>query len=343
MLETMIKHLLIGLAMVFGVLTVTGRGQTPSLERFTFTEPHMGTLFRIVLYAADEAKAKTAAQAAFARIAELDGIMSDYKPASELMKLCKKAGGDPVQVSADLFAVLEKAQEIAGKTDGAFDVTVGPIVRLWRKARRTRKLPDAEELKRALALVGYEKMKLDPAKRTVQLLVMGMLLDLGGIAKGYAADAALEVLRSHGIGQALVAAGGDIRVGEAPPGKRGWKIGIAPLKKPADPPDQFVLLVNAGVSTAGDAHQFVEIDGKRYSHIVDPRGGRALEGRRSVTVIAANDTTADVLDTALCVMGAERGLKLIEGMNDVAALYVFEDDGKVITRRSKGFAKFEVK
>jgi thiamine biosynthesis lipoprotein len=336
----MYKHLLISLAIVFGLLTARGE-RAPSLERFRFTEPHMGTLFEIVLYAADEGKAKTAAKAAFARIAELDGIMSDYKPASELMRLCKKAGGNPVRVSADLFAVLEKAQEIARKTDGAFDVTVGPIVRLWRKARRTRTLPSAEELKRALALVGYEKMKLDPIKRTVQLLVMGMLLDLGGIAKGYATDAALEVLGKHGISRALVRAGGDIRVGDAPPGKRGWKIGIAPLKKPTDPPEQFILLKNAGVSTAGDAYQFVEIAGKRYSHIVDPRTGLAQQGRRSVTVIAPSDTTADGLDTALCVLGPGRGLELIEGMKGVAALYVFEQDKEVVVRRSRRFAAYE--
>jgi len=336
------RNLEIGLTMVLGILAAS-QAQPPAATRFEFTEPHMGTLFRIVLYAADESKANTAAKAAFARIAELDGIMSDYKPASELMRLCKKAGGDPVRVSADLFSVLEKAQEIAGKTDGAFDVTVGPIVRLWRKARRTRILPSAEELKRALALVGYEKMKLDRAKRTVQLLVMGMLLDLGGIAKGYATDAALEVLRTHGIRRALVAAGGDIRVGEAPLGKSGWKIGIAPLKNPKDTPDRFVLLVNAGVSTAGDAHQFVEIDGKRWSHIVNPRTGQALEGRRSVTVIASDDTTADVLDTSMCVLGPERALKLIEGMKGVAALYVFEENGKVIARQSKRFAQYETK
>jgi thiamine biosynthesis lipoprotein len=329
--------------MAFGILAASGQPPSPSPERLAFTERHMGTLFEIILYAADESKAKTAAKAGFARIAELDGIMSDYNPDSELMKLCKKAGGDPQRVSADLFAVLEKAQEIARKSEGAFDVTVGPIVRLWRKARRTRKLPSAEDLKRALALVGYEKMKLDAAKRTVQLLVMGMLLDLGGIAKGYAADAALEVLRGHGIRQALVRAGGDIRVGDPPPGKRGWKIGIAPLKKPSDPPEHLVLLVNAGVSTAGDAYQFVEIDGKRYSHIVDPRTGRALEGRRSVTVIAPNDTTADVLDTAVCVMGPQRGLKLIEGMKGVAALFVYEENGKVMAQRSKDFARYEVK
>src|SRR5688572_6790313 len=122
----------------------------PALSRFRFNEPHMGTIFTILVYAADEATANQAAKAALARIAELDGIMSDYRPASELMQLCKKAGGAPVPVSADLFTVLERAQEMARRSEGAFDVTVGPVVKLWRRARRTQQLPDPEELKKAL-------------------------------------------------------------------------------------------------------------------------------------------------------------------------------------------------
>src|SRR5262249_39046856 len=190
------------------------------------------TQFRIVLYAPDEATAKKASDAAFARIAELDGIMSDYKPASELMQLCKKAGGDPVPVSDDLLAVLTRSLEIARLSEGAFDITVGPVVRLWRRARRTMVLPDADELARALKLVGYQQVQIDAKNRTVRLTAKGILLDLGGIAKGYAAQAALEVLRRHGIRHALVAAGGDIAVGDAPPGAAGWRVGIAPLENP---------------------------------------------------------------------------------------------------------------
>src|SRR5947209_2889528 len=141
----------------------------PGLKKYQFGEPHMGTTVSITLYARDEATAEKAAKAAFARVAELDGIMSDYRPSSELMQLCKKAGGPPVPVSKDLFTVLEYAQEVSRKSDGALDVTVGPVVRLWRKARRTRELPSAEALAKARALVGYEKMKLDQKKHTVQL------------------------------------------------------------------------------------------------------------------------------------------------------------------------------
>ena len=168
-----------------------------------------------------------------------------------------------------------------------------------------------------------------------------MLLDLGGIAKGYAADAALAVLRQHGITQALVALGGDIAVGDPPPGEAGWRIGVAPLKNPDAPPRYHLRVKNAGVSTAGDLHQAVEIDGKRYSHIIDPRTGIGLVGRRSATVIAPNATTSDGLDTGICVMGPERGLAMIEKLDAVAALYVYENEkGEEKEIASKRFARF---
>src|SRR5215471_18110824 len=216
----------------------------PPLSRYSFTEPHMGTRFKIIVYAPDEATASKAAKAAFERIAELDGIMSDYRPASELMQLCKKAGEEPVKVSNDLFYVLSKAQQVAERSDGAFDVTVGPVVRLWRVARKTRQLPAPDKLKAALDLVGYQNVKLDPKAQTVQLLKPGMQLDLGGIAKGYAADEALKVLEKHGVKSALVAAGGDIAASAAPPEAKGWTVGIAPLENPENKPKKYVLLEN---------------------------------------------------------------------------------------------------
>jgi thiamine biosynthesis lipoprotein len=300
----------------------------------------MGTTFRIVLYAKDETTAKKAAKAAFARVAELNAIMSDYQPTSELMKLCERAGGPAVEVSPDLFAILQKSEEISKLTDGALDVSISPVVRLWRKARRSRELPKAEDIKKALALVDYRNVKLDAKNRTVQLMLMSMLLDLGGIAKGYAADAALAVLRQHGITRALVAAGGDLAVSDPPPDAAGWKVGIAPLKDPGAAPTHYLSLKNAGVSTAGDSEQAVEIDGKRYSHIIDPKTGYGIVGRRSVTVVASNATTADGFDTPICVMGIERGLKLIESRADLAAILVFESEKGIETVQSKRFARY---
>jgi thiamine biosynthesis lipoprotein len=295
----------------------------PALTRFEFVETHMGSPFKIVLYTSDEATARQASRAAYERIARLDQLLSDYNPESELMRLCDRAGGPPVAVSDELFDILEQSQAMWRRSQGAFDVTVGPVVRLWRRARRTRKMPDAVSLARALALVGGDKVRLDPSAHTVQLLAAGMKLDLGGIAKGYAAGEAIAVLKRQGIPRALVAGAGDIVVGEAPPDADGWTIGIAPLKAPGTAPSpRFLSLTNVAVSTSGDAEQFVELDGKRYSHIVDPRTGVGLVDRSTVTVVARDGATADGLDTAISVLGPERGIPLVEEIEGTAALMV---------------------
>ena len=314
-------------------------GPPGSLTRFTFMETHMGSRVHITLYAADEAAAARAAKAAYARVAELDGIMSDYRPTSELMRLCQKAGGGPVPVSEDLLVVLSQAQEVSRRSEGAFDVTIGPVVKLWRRARKSFQMPDPQDLAQARALVGYQKVNLDPKARTVELQQAGMLLDLGGIAKGYAADAALKVLQQHGVHRALIAISGDIVASGPPPGAEGWKVGLAPLDGARQPPTRFVLLQHAAVSTSGDAEQYVELDGKRYSHIVDPKTGIGLVGRVGVTVIAKDGPTADCLATAACVLGPDRGLKLVEATAGASVLFVRKTaKGEEVTE-SKGFPK----
>ena len=266
---------------------------TVPLVRFEFSEPHMGTIVRIVLHAPDEAIAKTAARRAFARIAELNRILSDYLEDSELMRLCKKSDGKPIAVSADLFNVLAASEEVSRSSDGAFDVTVGPVVRLWRHTRRTLELAKDADLKKALSVVDWHKVRLDPKTHTVQLLTPGILIDLGGIAKGYAADMALAVLSAAGLTRSMVAIGGDIACGDPPPGTRGWKVAVETPAGKKGPTSFPLLLANRAVSTAGDANQFVTIAGKRYSHIVDPRTGMGLIGRRSVTIVACTGLLAD--------------------------------------------------
>ncbi len=319
------------------IVTVAVTAAPPA--RYTFTAPHMGTRFKVIVYAPDEQTANRAAESAFARVAQLDGIMSDYRPTSELMRLCAKAGGAPVKVSEELFFVLEKSQELAEKSGGAFDVTVGPVTRLWRLARKAKRLPDPDGLKQARAVVGHEGVVLDRKGRTVRLLKKGTQLDLGGIAKGYAADEAVRVLREHGLTRALVAAGGDIVAGDAPPGAKGWAVGIAPLADPDAKPSRYLLLENAAVSTSGDAEQYVEIDGKRYSHIVDPKTGVGIPGQFSVTVTARRGITSDALATAVAVLGPERGLRLVERTEGAEALFVRKTGDREEAFRTKGFTE----
>jgi len=287
----------------------TSPASATSLTRYQYTQLHMGVQVRIVVYAADESTAARACEAAFRRFAELEDVMSDYRPSSELMRLCAQAGGPPVPVSKELLFVLQRALEMSRRSEGAFDVTVGPYVALWRKARKTGRFPSEGERKQAAALVGWEKVRLDPKGRTARLTVPGMKLDLGGIAKGYAGDCAQEVLKQHGITRALVEAGGDIVVSGPPPGSRGWQVEIANAGPGAG--RRTVTLANAAISSSGDTEQYVEFQGRRYSHIVDPRTGLGLTDRIAVTIIAPDGITSDSLSTAVSVLGPEKGKRLV--------------------------------
>lgn len=269
-------------------------------ERFEAVEPHMGTLVRIELYAANEAEAAAAFQAAFARIAELDGRLSDYQPESELNRLCRAEPGRPVAISRDLMTVLLESQKVAEATGGAFDVTLGPVTHLWRQARKQRRVPDAAAVAEAKAHTGYRKLHLDAEGGTATLEEAGMQLDVGGIAKGYAADEALAVLERRGISRALVAMSGDLAIGDAPPGKRGWTVGVGETAR-------VMELANAAVSTSGDTEQHLDAGGVRYSHIVDPASGMGLTRAPVVSVVARRGIDADALATAVSVMGVERG------------------------------------
>jgi thiamine biosynthesis lipoprotein len=264
----------------------------------------MGIDARIVVYATSKREADSAVEAAYNRIAALDTIMSDYRPASELNQLCAKAGTGPIKVSADLFRVLERAQQIAMRSDGRFDVTVGPLVQLWRKARKDGRMPDAADLQAAKALVGWEKLHLDARARTAQLDTPGMKLDLGGIAKGYASDEALKVLRRRGVSIALIEMGGDLVLGDAPPKTRGWRVDVPNAR-------QIMYLQNGALSSSGDTEQYVVIDGVRYSHVVDPKTGLGLTNRFQVSVWAPNGFLTDPLSTALTLLDENGRTKLL--------------------------------
>jgi thiamine biosynthesis lipoprotein len=276
------------------------------LQRSEFTRLCMGVQTRIILYAPSEQAAFSAASAAFDRINQLDALMSDYQRRSELNRLSDSAGGEPVAISDDLFDVLSISNTIATQTGGAFDPTIGPAVQLWRGARRSGSLPSESELLLARGLVNYRNLVLDPVARTARLTVPGMRLDLGGIGKGYAAQQAVELLTSRGTSRCLVALAGDIVVGEPPPGASGWAIVVSGEQ------DQSVARGAAGptlsfargaISTSGDTAQFIEIDGRRYSHICDPRTGLGIEARRSVTILAPRGEISDALATAACILG----------------------------------------
>ena len=290
----------------------------------------MGLPFRIALFAPDESTAKAAADAAFARVAALNGVLSDYDDESELSRLSRTSGsGKAVPVSDDLWRVLERGQAMAARTDGAFDLTVGPLVNLWRRARRKQELPSPELIAEMRARTGFRNLKLDAEKRTAELLIADMRLDAGSIGKAYAVDAALAVLKTRGITRALVGGSGDMAAGDAPPELPGWRIEVASLDAPGAPPPRIVHLANRGIATSGDVFQKVEIGGKRYSHIVDPHTGLGLTDHSLVTVIAPDCFTANCYTTSASVLGPEHGLKLIDGTPGIAGLLVRKPGEKI--------------
>lgn len=322
------------------IVILTGYRLTPEdLSRFEFQQNLMGTRFQIVVFADRSDRAEVAARSAFARIDELNSRLSDYRDDSELNQLCRTAFDRPVAVSDDLLTVLDQSRHWSELTGGAFDVTAAPVIRLWRRARRTRRVPDPDEIEKAQLSVGYRKMIIDRRRKTVRLTDRGMQLDLGGIAKGYAADEALKILVRAGFDRALVAAGGDVVTGEAPPGTRGWIVGVSPFSDRSEPPLTRLVLRHSAVSTSGDAELYVEIDGIRYSHIIDPRTGRALTGPRSVTVVSKSGAVSDPAATSLIVLDADRGLSLIDSklrkFGPGAALYAAKVDGRIVTRQSR--------
>jgi len=273
--------------------------QAEAPSRLTAARPLMGTLFSIVCHDRTEPQHfEETAAAAFRAADEINAVASDYIADSELLELSRKPHGEPVPLSPLLFQLLAEARELAELTGGLFDPTLGPLTKLWRDARRRGALPDSEILAAARAACGWQSLVVDSESQTATLGKPGMQLDLGGIAKGQAADAMLAIFEKAGLLRTSITAGGDVRVGSAPPDRGGWRIGIrGPDGEMAGKP---LELENAAVSTSGDLHQFVEIAGVRYAHIIDPATGLGLTRRISATVIAPTATLSDALATACC-------------------------------------------
>lgn len=297
-----------------GLFAATDLPTPATQQRYAFSGPGMGTTFHIVLYCPPQrhAEAETAASAAFERVAELNAIFSDYEPNSEINRAVA-AAPNPWSASPDLTALTTRALTLAEATQGAFDPTLGQLSRLWRSTRQRKKLPPPERLTKALQSIGWQHLHLNPTSRQLHLQLPGLLLDFGGIAKGYAADQMLALLKARGFPCAIVQAGGDTAAGTAPPGQPGWQV---TLRTGIDDTSPVTLhLTERSVSTSGDLHQFIELDGIRYSHIIDPQTGLGLTRRIACSVIAADTSTTDALATALCILGPEQGRAIAQSLN----------------------------
>ena len=292
------------------------------LEKFTFESNHMGTTFKIVLFAQDSSKAQQASSSAFATIADLDTTLSDYIPHSELSQLSNTSGSDSaVAVSKPLFEILSIANRISRKTEGLFDVSAGPYVSAWRSIRKSEnpELPSSKYLSSIQNRVGYANIVLNESEQTVRLLKHKMKLDVGGIGKGHATQKALEKLRSKGITMAYVDGGGDISVGAPPPGKSGWTIAVPLYTGDGNLNLKAFTLSGVSIATSGDLYQHITIDGTRYSHVIDPRTGLGATKQVQATVIAPNGALADALASTISIAGINRAETILNRFTGTAA------------------------
>ena len=346
-------RILVGL-IFWAFFTATGWVQEVKQERFEFDRPLMGVEFKIVLFADSETGASEAAEKAFAEIQSFDDALSDYKSGSEMSRLCATAPhDDPVEISNRLYEAIRHSQTMHEHSNGAFDITIGPLSRVWRTSRKRNRLPTDDKVNEALARMGMEHVHLiDPAvgegsdgdsdrenRRFVKLGVADMQLDFGGIAKGLAADNALKILREAGIRSALVDASGDVVVSDPPPGKEAWSVKI-----PSAGDDQVTIpLVNGAVATSGDVYQFLEVDGVRYSHLVDPKTGLAITTPRIVTVVGCNGMTCDSLASAISVLG-QQGLDTID--TEEVSVQIIEASNRELTEfkvfRTANFPELQI-
>jgi thiamine biosynthesis lipoprotein len=312
----------------------TAGGAEPT--RVSETRRLMGVLWTITLYASDVSAGEQSIQAAFAEIGRLEEVLSDYDPESELSRLSTQAASvEPTPVSDDLWRVMVTAEDVRRRTDGGFDISIGPLTSLWRQARKSGRLPRPDKLAAARACVGPGTLELFPDRQAVRLPNAGTRLDPGGIGMGYAADRAMELLAARGITVALIDASGDILVSGPPPGAAGWRIEIAPLEPGGK--TETLILTQAAVTTSGDAYQAVEIEGIRYSHIVDPRTGIGVQGPAAATVIAPDATTADALATAVSVLGPDQGFRVVATFPGTAARCVWRVGTEMQVQRSPGW------
>jgi FAD:protein FMN transferase len=290
------------------------------LKRFHFTENKMGSPFNLIFYHADSTAANAIAKECFSIVDSLNNIFSDYSSNSEVGRLAQQPTVHDYEVSTELYNMIWKSKMAWRASAGAFDITIGALTQLWRKAKSENRFPSPEEIKAARRLTGFKKLSYDVYVKTISFNTSGMLFDFGGIVKGYAAQKIVDYLKSKGVTIALADAGGDIAVSNAPPGKKGWNIRVNLPEQAEEFWDKRLELSNCAVATSGDLYNFILHDGKKYSHIIDPRTGYGVTSQRNVTVIAKDGATADWLSTACSILSIKQSLALAN--KEKAALFI---------------------
>lgn len=309
------------------------------LKRFEFTQHKMGSPFNLIFYHSDSAEATTIARNCFVLVDSLNNIFSDYSTDSEVGKLALQTNLTDIRISDGLFSMILVSKQAWIKSGKTFDITIGALTQLWRKARAEKIFPSETEIKNAKQLSGFENLLIHDRTKPISFIKEGLRLDFGGIVKGYAAQRVIDYLTTNNIHAALADAGGDIAMSNPPPGKKGWSVAISLPESENELWDKKLILQNAAVATSGDVYRFILHEGKKYSHIIDPRTGYGVTTQRNVTVIAKDGVLADWLATACSILSIKKALRLAK--KEKAALFIATlKDEKTISYKTRNFETY---
>jgi thiamine biosynthesis lipoprotein len=286
----------------------------------------MGSPFNLIFYCDDSLRAVELSKECFTIVDSLNTIFSDYMAESEINRLTSQPVNKKIKVSAELFSMITLSRQAWMKSGGTFDITVGALTHLWRKAKKEKRFPEAEEIKQAKKSTGFEKLVIDTHSNSIFFTRKEIELDFGGIVKGYAAQKMVDHLKSRGISMALADAGGDIALGDAPPDKQGWTISINVPERSDEVWDKKLELKNCAVATSGDIYNYTLHNGKKYSHIIDPRTGYGITSQRNVTVIAKDGAIADWMATACSILSIPKALALAKKENATLFIATIENE-----------------
>lgn len=309
------------------------------LKRFEFSKNKMGSSFNLIFYHTDSIEAIRLAGECFSLADSLNNIFSDYSTESEVSKLALQRNKNDLKISDELFKMIPASKEAWKRSKKTFDITIGPLTQLWRKTKNDKRFPDSAEIIKAKQSTGFENLIINEKSKTISFKKPGMRFDFGGIVKGYAAQRVIDLLKTKNVTIALADAGGDIAMSNPPPGKDGWIVGINVPESESELWDKKLELKNCAVATSGDVYRYTIHDGKKYSHIIDPRTGYGITSQRNVTVIAKDGTTADWLATACSILPIEKALALAKKEN--AALFIATlKNEKIIVHKSENFDRY---
>jgi thiamine biosynthesis lipoprotein len=288
----------------------------------------MGNHFEISAVASKKAFADKCIDAAILEIQRIEKLLTTFNDGSETALINANAGVKPVSVSTETFNIIERSIRISGITQGAFDITYGSVdKRLWNFDSNMKELPDKETAKKMVRLINYRKIILDKEKTTVYLKEKGMRIGFGGIGKGYAAEKARQVMKEKGLESGIVNASGDLATWGYQPNGKPWTIGIVDPNAKAQV-FSYMNITDMAIATSGNYEKYIMIDGKKYSHTINPRTGLPVRGIKSVTIISPNAEVADAMATPVMIMGIKAGLDMVNQIRDIEAI-IIDDDNKI--------------